>query len=149
MEAEKNIAKEFLQQVKLCDIHIDNLLLDKARLEARATNVTASWGSEHVSGSGSLDKMGDTIAKIVDLEKEIDNAVDAFVNKKNEVRAVLENVQNPDHLSLLYKVYFQYEALEQVACEMNMSYRNACYIHGRALQTVEAVLKERVDVNER
>ena len=140
MAVEKNPAQEFLRQVKLYDIHINNKLEEKARLKALALKITSSWSSDHVSGSGNQDKLGDAVSKIVDMEKEIDKAVDAFVDKKNEVKAVLEQIQIPDQLELLYKVYIQYESLEQVACEMNMSYRNACYIHGRALQTVESII---------
>ena len=141
MANEKNPAQEFLRQVRLYDIHINNLLEEKARLEALAFKITSSWGGEHVSGSGRLDKQGDTIAKIVDMEDKIDKAVDDFIDKKKEVKAVLGQIQNPDQLDLLYKVYVQYETLEQVACEMNMTYRNACYIHGRALQAVEQLLE--------
>jgi hypothetical protein len=137
---EKNPAQEFLRQVRLFDIHINNMIEEKARLEALAKKITSSWGSEHVASSGSQDKMGDAVSKIIDMEAKIDKAVDAFIDKKNEVKAVLEQIQIPDQLELLYKVYIQYESLEQVACEMNMSYRNACYIHGRALQTVESII---------
>lgn len=140
MANEKNSAQEFLKQVRLYDIHINNKLEEKARLEALALKITSAWGGEHVSGSGNQDKLGDAIAKLVDMEREIDRAVDAFVDKKNEVKAILEKIQNADQLEVLYKVYIQYESLEKVACEMNMTYRNACYIHGRALQTVEALL---------
>ena len=140
MAVEKNPAQEYLRQVRLCDIHINSLLEEKAQMEALALKVTSSWSSEHVSGSGSQDKLGDTVSKIVDLERKIDQAVDKFVYKKAEVKAILEQIQNPDHLELLLKVYIHYETLEKVACEMNMTYRNACYIHGRALQAVEALL---------
>lgn len=134
-------AKEFLQQVKLYDIHINSLLEEKAQMEALALKVTSSWSGERVSGSGNQDKLGDTVAKIVDLERKIDSAVDKFVDKKAEVKAILEKIQKPDELELLLKVYIHYESLEKVACEMGYTYRNACYIHGRALQTVEGILK--------
>ena len=137
-------AKEFLQQVKLYDIHINSLLEEKAQMEALALKVTSSWSSERVSGSGNQDKLGDTVAKIVDLERKIDSAVDKFVDKKSEVKAVLEKIQKPDELELLLKVYIHYESLEKVACEMGYTYRNACYIHGRALQTVEGLLKANI-----
>lgn len=140
MAVEKSTAKEFLQQVRLFDIHINSLIEEKAQMEALAAKVTFAWGGERVSGSGNQDKLGDTVAKIVDLERKIDKAVDSFVDKKAEVRAVIEQVSNPDHLELLLKVYIHYETLEKVACEMGYTYRNACYIHGRALQTVEGLI---------
>ena len=143
MANEKNPAQEFLRQVRLYDIHINSLLEEKAQMEALALKVTSSWSGERVSGSGNQDKLGDTVAKIIDLERRIDKAVDTFVDKKTEVKAVLEKIQNPDQLELLLKVYIHYESLEKVACEMNMTYRNACYVHGRALQTVEGILAVR------
>ena len=145
MAVEKNSAQEYLRQVRIYDIQINSLLEEKAQMEALARKVTASWGSEHVGGSGNQDKMGDTVAKILDLEKKIDLAVDKFVDKKAEVRGVIEKVTNPDQLELLLKIYIHYESLEKVACEMGYTYRNACYIHGRALQTVEAILAEQGD----
>ena len=138
--AEGSKAKEYLQQVRLYDIHINSLLEEKAQLETLARKVTSSWGGEHVSGSGNQDKLGDTVSKIIDLERKIDRAVDRFVDKKEEVRSVIEQVKHPDHLELLLKVYIHYESLEKVACEMGYTYRNACYIHGRALQMVECIL---------
>jgi hypothetical protein len=140
MANEKNPAQEFLRQVRLYDIHINSLLEEKAQMEALAKKVTSTWSSERVSSSGNQDKLGDTVAKNVDLERKIDTAVDSFVDKKAEVKAVLQKIKNPDQLELLLKVYIHYETLEKVACEMNMTYRNACYIHGRALQTVEALI---------
>ena len=142
MEAEKcNAAKEFLKQVRLCDIHINNKLEEKARLESLALKITSSWSSEHVSGSCNQDKLGDAVSKIADMERDINKAVDEFIDKKKEVIAVLEKVQNPDQLDILYKRYIQYESFEQIANEMSMSYRNICNIHGKALQSVIELMK--------
>lgn len=143
MEAEKsNVAKDFLKQVRLCDIHINNKLEEKARLQALALKITSSWSSDHVSGSGEQDKMGDAVSKIIDLDKEIDKSIDEYIGKKKEVIIVLEKIQNPDQLDILYKRYIQYETFEQISNEMSMSYRNVCNIHGKALQSVNEILKE-------
>lgn len=141
VEEKHNLAKEFLQQVKLFDLNIDSLLEEKAQLEALRDKITSSWGGEPVSGSGNKDRLGETSAKILDLERKIDKAVDEFVDKKEEVRAVIAKVQHPIHLELLLKVYIHYHTLEKVAGEMGYSYRNVCYLHGRALQTVTEILK--------
>ena len=142
MAEKHNEAKEYLQQVKLLDVHINNRLEELASLKALATKITSNWSSEPGGGSGNQDKLGDAVAKIIDLQKEINEAVDVFVDKKNEVRDLLEQIKNPDQLDLLYKVYFQYQTLEQAACEMGYTYRNVCYIHGKALQEVERMLKQ-------
>ena len=134
-------AKEFLQQVKLCDMHINEKLEELEKLKALTMKITATWKQDAVSGSGNQDKLGDAVAKIVDLEREINSAVDSYVDKKKEVSAIIEKIKDPDQVAVLYKRYFQGEHWEQIAFEMGFTYRNVCYIHGRALQTVEVLLK--------
>ena len=137
-----NAAKEYLKQVKMCDIHIANKLEDMAHLKDVVLKVTATWKQDSTSGgTGNQDKLGNAVAKIVDLENEINRAVDEYVDKKKQVSATIEKLQDPDHVAVLYKRYFQNETWEQIAYEMHCTYRNVCYIHGKALQAVEALLK--------
>lgn len=141
MSKEKNPAQEYLLQVKLCDAHINNKLEELAQLKALATKITATWKQDAVSGGGSGDTLGNTVSKIVDMQNEINAAIDEYVDKKNEVKRTIEQVTNPDQLNVLLKCYILHESLEQIACEMGYSYRNICYIHGRALQAVETVME--------
>lgn len=143
MAVEQNDAKEFLKQYRLCDIQIRNRLEQRERLESIRQKVTTSWGTERVSGSCNNDKIADTTAKILALEKELDSEVDDLKAKMNEVNGVLGKITNETHLELLSKVYISYESLERTACEMGYTYRNACYIHGDALNDVKAILAER------
>ena len=140
-DTEKNPAKEFLMQVELCDIHIRNKLDELQHLKDMVLKITSTWKDDITSGgSGNQDKMGDAVSKIIDLEREVNRAVDNYVDKKKEVNAVLGKIKNPDQVAVLYKRYFQYMTWEQIACEMNYTYRNVCYIHGKALQVVEGLL---------
>jgi DNA-directed RNA polymerase specialized sigma subunit len=136
-------AKEYLQQVKLYDCHINSKLEEKQRLIDLALKITSSMKPDVVSTSGSQDKIGDAVAKIVDLEEEINKSIDNYVDHKREVTKLIEQIMDADQLQVLQKRYLHYESLEQIAWEMNMTYRNVCYIHGRALQAVERLLKER------
>ena len=135
--------KSYLQKIRLYDTHINNKIAELSRLKGMVTNITPTLKDDVVSGSGSKDKLGDTVAKIVDLQDEINKAIDEFVDKKNEVCAIIDSLQNPDHVALLHKRYVEYLTWEQIACEMHMSYRNVCYIHGRALQAASAVLNKK------
>ena len=53
-----NDAKSFLQQVELCDKHINNKLEQVAQLRELATKITATWKQDVVSGGGDQDKIG-------------------------------------------------------------------------------------------
>ena len=146
MNIEKNPAKEFLSQVELCDIHISNMLDELQQLKDMVLKITGKWKDDVISGgSGNQDKLGSAVSKIVDMEAEINSAVDNYVDKKKEVKAVLGKITDPDQVAVLYKRYFQYMTWEEIACEMHMTYRNVCYIHGKALQTVEELLNGGAD----
>ena len=133
-------AKTYLRQVKLLDIHINNKLEELQRLRDLSVRISSSMKSDVVSGSRSPDKIGDAVAKIVDLEVEINREIDLYVDKKREITDIIEKVTDPDQLAVLYRRYIQYETFETIASEMHMTYRNACYIHGKALQTIEQLL---------
>lgn len=133
-------AKEYLQQVKLCDVHVNNNLEELSKLKDMVYHITSTLRGDVVSGSGSQDKLGDAVAKIVDLEAEINEAVDAYVDKKREVSKTIERIKDPDQVQVLHKRYFEYLTWEQIACEMHMTYRNVCYIHGRALQAMAELI---------
>ena len=134
-------AKTFLRQVILCDKHINSKLEQIAQLRALATKITSDWKEDVVSGCGLQDKISSAVAKIVDLEEELNDDIDKFVGRKKAISLIIERVQDPDQVDILYRRYFKFETLEQIACELHMSYRNVCYIHGRALQTVNEILK--------
>ena len=140
-EKKANETKEYLEQVKLCDTKINNKLEELSRLNALAYKVTSSLKQVAVFGSGTQDKVGDAVSRIVDLQREINDDIDKYCDKKAEVRALIDQVKNPDELEVLSKRYLLYESLEQIACEMGFTYRNVCYIHGRALQTVAELMK--------
>lgn len=140
-EKKHNEAQEFLRQIKLYDTHITTKVEELDMLNGLATKITTSLSMAPAHGSGNQDKLGNAVAKIVDLEREINAEIDHYVDKKTEVKRVLDRIKNPDQLKVLSKHYLLYETLEQIACEMGYSYRNICYIHGRGLQAVSEILK--------
>lgn len=133
--------KKYLQQIRLYDSHINTKLEDLHQLKEMVTKITPTLKDNVVSGGGSQDKLGDAVAKIVDLEAEIDRDIDRYVAAKQEISATLDKLTDPDQLQVLHMRYVQYKTWEQIACEMNMSYRNVCYIHGKGLQSVNQILK--------
>lgn len=140
-EKKTNEAKEYLEQIQLCDKHINNKIEELSRLNSLALKVTSSMKQVAVFGSGSQDKVGDAVSRIIDLQREINEDIDRYCDMKTERRKLIEQIKDPDQLDVLSKKYLLYESLEQIACEMGFTYRNVCYIHGRALQAVSELMK--------
>lgn len=135
-------AKAYLKQVRYYDTQINCKLEERQRLMELATKVTSTLRSDAASGSSNQDKLGGAVAKIADLDSEINRDIDVFVDLKKEARTIVDQVKDATELSILLKHYFLYESLEQIACEINMAYRNVTRIHGRALLSVGEILKK-------
>ncbi len=136
-------AKEYLEKIKWYDVLIDSKLEELANLNAivkRITPVMNTTGGG--SASGNQDKLGDTIAKIIDLQTEINRDVDMFVDRKREALKLLKKVKNADFYKVLHMRYVQYKSFVYIAAEMGgMSERGASKMNGRALQAFDKVLK--------
>lgn len=133
-------AKSYLRQVKLYDTRINMKLEELAALEESILKITPTLKEDVVSSGGSQDKLGDAVVKMVDLKNEINAYIDKFVDAKRAVGDIIDRMDNADQFQVIHRRYVLYESFEQIACEMCMTYRNVCYIHGKALQAVSALL---------
>lgn len=134
-------AKKYLQQIRLCDSRINTKLEELQHLKEMVLKVTPTLKSDVVTGGGSQDKLAEAAVKIVDLEAEINQEIDKYIEAKQEFSATLEKLEDPIYLQVLHKRYIQYKTWEAIACELNMSYRWVCTLHGRALQEIEKILR--------
>ena len=133
--------KSFLTQAERYETQINSKLEEAARLKQLTLKVTTSLKQDVVSSSGNSDKLGDSVAKMLDLQAEINAAIGGLVDSKREIESVINQVQNPNQLYVLTQRYLLYKTLWEISEEMNMSYRNVCYIHGDGLKAVERILK--------
>lgn len=101
-------AKEYLQQVKMIDVQIDQ---DKERrLEATQT-----------------DKSKEQISK--EIEK--------LIMIKNQVIHEIRELHNADYVQILYKIYVENKTLKESAREMQKSYNYVLNVHKKALAAFE------------
>ena len=129
--------KEYLNQIERLDKMITNKLSEIYQLKIMACSITVSGDSERVQTSGNQDKLGSTIAKIVDLERETDELVDSLVDKRKEILSQVDNMKNIDHYDVLHKHYVERRTFQDIADSENWSIRQVFNIHGRALQEFE------------
>lgn len=134
-------AKRYLQQIRLYDSHINAKLEELSHLKAMVTKITPTLKQDVVSGSGNQDKLSAAVAKIVDLEAEIDREVDRYVDARNAVTGTIDKVTDARLHKVLSKRYVEFKTWEQIACDMGKSYQWVCKLHGTALQVVEKILK--------
>lgn len=135
-------AKDYLLQIQKLDKLIENKLQEVAHWKAVATGTTVCSEGDRVQSSGSKQKMADAICRYMQMEDEINAAIDRLVDTKQEIIETIEML-SIDEYDLLHKIYVQKKELYEAAMEMDRSYRWATSVHGRALANVQKILNER------
>ena len=128
-------AKAYLQSIEKMNAQIEYKQREVESLRDLLLKITGSIEQDRVQNSMNYDKTGDTIAKIVDLQNEINSEIDALVDRKREIIQLLDEI-DPKSSCLLYKRYFEFKTWEQIAVEMGYSYRQVTRLHGKALKDV-------------
>lgn len=146
METKKDKGhKEYLKQIPRLDKTINMKLEQIEELRSLAEKITAEV--KHIKSqnkkSYQADRVSGIVAKIVDLNAEINADVDRLVDLKAEAIKLIDKVENPEHKLLLSMRYVSNYTFEKIAVEMNYCYRWVLTLHGRALDDFEKVYKKK------
>lgn len=135
-------AKEYLQQIEILDELIEAKQAELFQLRRLATSVTVPADREAVQTSGTSDKVGEIVVKIVDLESKINTMIDEFIDRKSNCINIIDQLQSPLRHKILHKHYVQYKPLTVIASEIGYSYQYILEMHQKALQEVEKILSK-------
>lgn len=130
-------AKQYLRQVRRLDNTINAKIEQIETLRSMTTNITTTLNPDRVQESKSHDKIEKLIVKIIDLEREIINDIDALIDLKREVMHKIEAVQDDNYKLLLTLRYLNFKTWEQIAVEMNFTFQWVHELHKRALINFE------------
>lgn len=125
--------KEYLRQIRLFDICIRQKEAELAAMRSELENMSAAVTGERVQTSVN-DKMSEKVSHIVDLEAMIIQDKEKFLRMKDRIINEIQSLDNSVYVDILYKRYVEYKQLEEIAVEMNYSYRQVLRLHGFALQ---------------
>ena len=129
-------AKEYLSQAMYIDQRINSKLEQVTRLRENATNCTAALSDMPRPDSPNNQRMEETICKIVDLEREINEDIDRLVDLKAEARRVINAVSDPDQQLILELRYLCYKPWNEIMTELGYSEPTIYRLHGEALKKI-------------
>ena len=137
-------AKEYLQQVKKIDKLIENKLIEKEQWFAIATGTTASSeDGDRVQSSGSQQKMADAVCKMIEIQEEINNLIDMYIDTKQGVIKTIEQLP-ADEYDVLHKIYIQGKNMRQTAAACDKSYDWVKIVHKQGMRNVQMFLGKKV-----
>ena len=123
--------------------HLDKVIQCKlegiAELEALAMKVSPSSG--HGDTGKVSDKVGKTVAKIVDLEAEINAYIDRLIDMKSDLMKKIDALSDPMHRVVLERKYILCNTIEEIAEKTGFSVSQVNRIFPAAKKELEKMIE--------
>ncbi len=127
-------AKQYLSRIRILDIKINNKMSELSMLKSKSTSLQAVVINEDkVQTSPALDRLGNDVSEILELEEEIRQEIKRYNDIKHKIINEIHSLNNRLYIEILYKRYVEFKSLEEIAVEMNYSYQWIKSNHGYAL----------------
>ncbi|MGI6497539.1 MAG: DUF1492 domain-containing protein [Oscillospiraceae bacterium] len=129
-------AKEYLGQAYRLDQRINSKLEQVASLNELATKCTYTLTGMPRNPNRSTSTMADAVAKIIDLQAEINRDINRLVDLKREIVTLIKAVGNTEHQTLLELRYLCFKTWEQIAVDMGYNVRHVYRLHDEAVENI-------------
>lgn len=127
-------AKDYLKEIVIIDKLIDckyNQLINLKQLSGLKSN---SYSDTPTMGFGKSDKVAEVVLKIVDLENEINKAIDNLVDLKTDAMNKIDSLEDNRYKFILTKKYLENESFEKIAVDLSLSWKWVHKLHKKALE---------------
>ena len=129
--------KEYLNQISRLNRMINNKLSELAELKELSKSISAVSNKERVQTSMEQDKIGNTISKIDEMEREIDKMIDSYSDKRMHIIGQIDSMEDENSYDILFSRYIEKKTFEKIADTKNYSFRQITRLHGIALKQFE------------
>lgn len=129
-------AKEYLRQLSRKDARINALVERQRRCRELAERRTAVYRDTPGGGRRCSSSVEEYVAKIIDLEREIDRRIDEYVGLTREIEAAIDRIDDDRYRDILRFRYVNGWGWERIAREMHYELRWIYRLHGRALREI-------------
>ena len=127
---------KYLKRYINLDREIERKLEEVARLRSKLIRVTEVFTAEPKGGGSIYGKTEEMLAKIVDLEREIDADIDRLVAIRDGIKTIIEAVEDDRERLLLQYRYLDGKTFEWIAAEMNLSWQWVHKLHSKVLAKI-------------
>jgi len=128
--------KDYLSQAYRIDQRINSKLAQVMSLRDLLGKATGTLSGAPKAATPNPHSMEDTIAKMVDLENEINEDIDTLVDLKAEIMRRIKRVENTEYQTILELRYLCFKRWEEIAVEMGYSLRRLYELHDCALEEI-------------
>jgi DNA-directed RNA polymerase specialized sigma subunit len=128
---------KYLKRYITLDREIEHKLREIDHWRAKLTRIMPIYSTEPKGGGSIRGKTESIIAKIVDLENEIDADIDRLVAIRDGIKTIIEAVEDDRERLLLQYRYLDGRTFEEIAVQMHYSWRQIHRLHSQALTNLK------------
>ena len=132
-------ARQYLRSFRVKESKLQLKLEQIQRLRDRLLSTSAPMDKEQVSHTTNVSVMADTIATIVDLQKEADVQASEFLKEKWKAMELMEQIR-PESSAVLIARYFEGKTYPEIGHEQFITERQAQRKEKTAIKAFQCVL---------
>lgn len=129
-------AKQFLSRGRWIEREITSLIRTRDETRDRLTHITQNYDSDGAQTTKDPHKFD----SLVELEDKIDELIDRLYATKTEILGVIDKLEDRREFLALKVYYIDMKTWEEVAVEMNYTWRQTMRIRKAALLHVEEIM---------
>ena len=133
-------AKEFLMKLPKMNNEINQKQTRLSTLRSVAYNTSPNLSADVVQRTRDKSPLESIMVKIVDLDREINKCVDAFVDYKAVVWEQLDKLMDEREKQILWLRYVEEKTWNNISTILYLTPRHIMRIHKSALNNLEKIL---------
>ena len=134
-------AKEYLLRYNAISKRATMLQTEIERLRTEAESASINLDGMPKGSSGG-DKMANIAVKLAEYETALQEELSEVWKTRMDIIAKLGQLKNPKHQEILHRRYIACERWEQIAVDMDITWRHCYRLHGSALAEFEKVINK-------
>ena len=132
-------AYDFLKRIKILNILIENKKIELESLKALCEYPPLN-NSEKVQSSSKCDSSANRIINYVELKTELENKINELCEIKQEIIDVIDKVDDPRIVNLLYRRYVSCKTWEEISLETGLSRQWLWKLDKKAIKKIQKIL---------
>ena len=130
-------AKAYLEQARNINIQIDSKLEQVSALRQLAIKASSTLSPVPPSGTPNPHRLEETIARMMDMEHEVDEAIDGLVELKADIMKAISRVPDARERVVLELRYLAFKDWASIADALGLHIRQVYRLHDEALKHIE------------
>lgn len=129
--------KTYLSQIERVDKKIQNKLNELTQLRGLILSISLEIKEVNVQEFGEKDRLGASVAKLLDLEAELNNAIIEYNEKKNLIISQISSLPDTNQYNVLYGLFVDGKSQKELSVDLCRTVRWIQNVQKSGLRTFE------------